>query len=97
MSSVPVLIRVNYLLRIPGHPGEFSTADMRYDSEGQALLIRTPTLGVLRFTSSDDITVRVLDLNVPTILRNQQKDEGWEDMTMPELLHLIRCDYVLNN
>ena len=93
----PVLIRVNYMVEIPGYAGPFTTSDLRFDQESKRLLVRTSE-GVVSFGREDAcIEVRALDLDVPTIIRSQQKDEGWETMTMAHLVTLIHHDDLLTD
>lgn len=98
MSQRPaVLIRVNYMVEIPGYAGRFTTPDLRFDQESKRLLVRT-TDGVVSFGMDDtNINVRAVDLDVPTIIRQQQKDDGWETMTMARLVTLIHHEDLLTD
>ena len=87
--SHQTLIRVNYMVKIPGFGGPFTASDLRFDQQAKTLLVKTSE-GVVSFSQEDThINVEVLDLEVPTIIRQQQKDEGWETMTMGRLVMLI--------
>lgn len=83
------LIRVNYMVKIPGFGGPFTASDLRFDQQAKTLLVKTVD-GVVSFSQEDThINVEVLDLEIPTIIRQQQKDEGWETMTMGRLVMLL--------
>lgn len=89
-KHLPVLIRVNYMVEVPGFVKPFTCADLRFDQENKQLLIKTPE-GIVTFGMNDDsgLQVRVLDLDVPAIIRAQQKDEGWETMPVNRLVTLL--------
>ena len=83
------LIRVNYMVKIPGFGGPFTASDLRFDQQAKTLLVKTVD-GVVSFSQEDThINVEVLDLEIPTIIRQQQLDVGWETMTLGRLVMLI--------
>lgn len=93
-EKAPLLLQVNYQVKLPGFTEPFMVPHMRFDPESKRLLVRTP-MGVVPFTPDDeDIRVTVLDLDVPTYLRNQMKDDGWFEMAMPEFINIINLSYL---
>lgn len=93
-ERAPLLLQVNYMVKIPGFSEPFTTVAMRFDPETKRLLVRTP-MGVVPFSPDDkDIRVTVLDLDVPTYLRQQMKDDGWFEMDMPEFLNILNLSYL---
>lgn len=93
-ERAPLLLQVNYQVKLPGFTEPFLSQHMRFDPESKRLLVRTP-MGVVPFSPDDtDIRVSVLDLDVPTYLRNQMKDNGWFEMDMPEFINIINLAYL---
>lgn len=94
MTTTPVLTRVNCLLRIPGF-GEVASVNMRFDPRSLALHVRTEgPLGTVCFTPEDTFPVELLDLDVPTVLRNQMKNDGWKAMPMSTVIKNLRDTFL---
>jgi hypothetical protein len=93
-ERTPLLLQVNYQVKIPGFTEPFLSPQMRFDPEFKRLLVRTP-MGVIPFSPEDEgIRVSVLDLDVPTYLRNQMKDDGWFEMSLTEFINIINLSYL---
>lgn len=56
------------------------------------LVLRHPVLGEVSLSgpSAEAMCVRYLDLTVPPIIRCQQHEEGWEDLTLKGVLDLAQ-------
>ena len=93
-QRTPVLIHVNQQVQVPGFAEPFMSRDMRFRPVDNSLLINAPG-GVVRFTEEDaHLTVKVLDLDVPTVLRAMQVDNGWEAMTMGQFVTKLHLTYL---
>jgi hypothetical protein len=92
----PVITKVNYLVQLPGYAVPFTAIDMRFNTTTRELMVRT-TEGVVTFTEADDIEIKAVDLDVPTILRNKMKDDGWTTMTIAEFIELLHMVFLSEN
>ena len=92
-GQTPVLIRVNYIVRVPGF-AEFKSQDMRLDVTERKLMIRTPNAGILSFGEEEELQIQVLDLDAPTFLREQMVNQGWENMTLGRLVTVLYLTYL---
>ena len=94
-DKIKVYVNPNCVLRIPGH-GEFTAQDMRFDPEAHKLHIRTPE-GMVAFGVEDTFPVGILDLELPTYIRKQMKNEGWETMAMAQVIRTILLNFLSEN
>jgi hypothetical protein len=96
MSEQPkttVLTRVNCLIKVPGYAEAFAAANMRFNPEARSLVLLTPH-GTVEFNSSDDIQVELMDLEMPTTIRNEMKNDGWERMKMSTVIKLLNYTFL---
>ena len=95
INKVKVYARVNCIIRIPGH-GEFMPQDMRFDPEERKLTINTPE-GPVSFGIEDNFQVELLDLELPTVIRNQMKNQGWERTSMTQAIRTMLFSFLSEN
>lgn len=94
-NEVQVYVRTNCMIRIPGH-GQFMPQDMRFDPQNKKLAIRMPE-GMVSFGMDDMFQVELLDLDVPTAIRNQMKDNGWESVPMKRVIQTMLYSFLSEN
>lgn len=94
-QRVKVYARVNCIIRIPGH-GEFMPQDMRFDPEARQLTVNTKE-GPVVLGMNDNFPVELLDLEIPTVIRNQMKRDGWETMSMTQALRTMLFTFLSEN
>jgi len=82
--KVRTLIPVNGVVKIAGET--FFTQQLAYDPFTNELVIHHPVLHEFRITCNDNLTLEFLDLEVPTYLRQQQINQGWETMTANQFI-----------
>ena len=83
----------NYELKLPGYSRTFLAPQMCFDPMKRTLQVRTDHGNVL-FTEEDKIQVLTVDLDIPAFIREQMLEEGWEEMTMGQLVRLLAMDYI---
>ena len=89
-EGAPVVLP--YMLRLPSYSKPFYPQDLRFAPDMQTLQVTTG-YGVVTFTNEDVIPISFLDLELPTSLRLQCRDEGWEPSTIQELLTTLGVSY----
>jgi hypothetical protein len=100
MPAIP-LIDLNWSVKLPGYAEPFETTDMSLDSVGPTMLARNSTLlvrtpeGIVSFKASEQafVEVEVVDLAIPSALRDLQADKGWMRMTMTQLIEFLVLIY----
>lgn len=94
IRRVRTLTPLNYQIRIPGHAGAFSAPDLRFNPDGNLLLVKTD-FGVVTLGEDDDLRVDVLDLDIPAIMRQQSAREGWVETSLQELIQRLRITFLM--
>ena len=94
-NEVQVYVRTNCILKVPGH-GQIMPQDMRFDPQAKRLTLRTPD-GPVSFGMEDTFQVEMLDLDVPTTIRNQMKNDGWEAVPMRRVIQTMLFTFLSEN
>lgn len=85
--NVCTLTPVNGQLKVAGEV--FFTRHLAFDRGTHALIIKHPVIGEFPIIAGDGLELEFLDLEVPTAIRQLQRNNGWERMTATELLTLL--------
>ena len=67
----------------------FEGRDARFEPETLTLRLPDPLLGELTFGVQDDLMVSIMDLEIPTQIRNALTNQGWDEMPMAAFLELL--------
>ena len=76
-----VLKNVNCILKVPGFRDPIFSKDLTFDPSTNALYVKT-TETVVPLYRTDMINIQVMDLEIPTAIRNKMRNDGWEDTTV---------------
>ena len=70
----------------------YFTEQVYVDVIDRILVLRHPVLGevALQGPSAEAMQVRYLDLLIPPIIRCQQQGNGWEELTLKDVLNLAQ-------
>ena len=87
MRTTRTLHPLNGQLRIAG--ATYFTHQVGIDLEDKILYIQDDILGELVFHEEEPLEMDFLDLEIPAHIRQQQRLDGWEHLTLRQLFDLV--------
>ncbi len=89
----PLPLRHNYELKLPGYSCTFRAPQMQFLPAQRALQVHTEQ-GDVVFAEGDKLLVLVMDLDIPTYVRDQMLLKGWSELPIGQLVSDLAMDYI---